>query len=179
MPRWTEPLSTAVVRPRAKLMRVTMLVPFWASMPVAVMKTNIDSIDMITNSLRKSFIVLIPSDSIVEPAGESSDLTLSNLIYGLPRMEFRFDVLLLPKAVASCFRSLADKPFPFLIQSHATIQSAQSPPSDCHSRQRRTERQASLDPPAPILYEDPPCVNNGFAYRRPAKQIKRRTVARL
>jgi hypothetical protein len=29
MPRWTEPRSTAVVRPAANLMRVTMLVPFW------------------------------------------------------------------------------------------------------------------------------------------------------
>src|SRR2546425_5642465 len=78
MPRWTEPRSTVVVRPRANLMRVTMLVPLCA-------KTLPMNMRVITKEISKGvcqrFIALSPFKSIMIPASENPNLALGDFIY--------------------------------------------------------------------------------------------------
>src|SRR5437660_2086725 len=62
--------------------------------------------------------------------------------HGLPRMEFRCCDPLLSRAVASCSRFSADKPFLFQTQSRATTQSPQSLPSVRRFHPRRIECQS-------------------------------------
>src|SRR6185369_13731296 len=90
MPRWTEPFSTVVVRPRANLMRVTMLVPCWAKVATVIIRAKIDTIAEVVKSLSKGFMVLISGYWVKRRAGSPPLQDLRSQISDLKSDNYRF-----------------------------------------------------------------------------------------